>query len=72
MRFAKLYTVLGRIEGEQVQLRIEFDQGLEEYLDLESEELDEITQRVQSATADLLEYITRGEQYGKSNSNIHN
>lgn len=61
MRFAKLYTVLSKIEDEQVQLRIEFNQGLEEYLDLESEELDEITQRVQSATADLLEYITRGE-----------
>jgi hypothetical protein len=61
MGFAKLYTVLGKVEDEQVHLRIEFEQGLEDYLDLESEELDEIVQRVRSATADLLEYITRGE-----------
>lgn len=61
MRFAKLYTVLGKVEDEQVQLKIEFDQGLEDWIDLESEELAEFTQRIQSATADLFEYIMRGE-----------
>ncbi len=57
----ELYTVLARIEDGEIHLRIEFNQGLEDYLDLESEELDEIVQRVRSATADLLEYITRSE-----------
>lgn len=57
---SKLYTVLARIEGDQVHLRIEFDQGLEDWLDFESEEVNEFTQRIRSATADLFDYITRG------------
>lgn len=57
----ELYTVLAKIEDEEVSLRIEFDKGLEDYLDTESEELAEIAQRIRLATADLFEYITRGE-----------
>ena len=57
----ELYTVLAKIEDEEVVLRIEFDKGLEDYLDLESEELAKIAQRIRLATADLFEYITRGE-----------
>lgn len=61
MGFAKLYTVFGKVEDEQVHLRIEFDQGLEDWLDFESEEVNEFTQRIRSATADFFDYITRGE-----------
>ncbi len=57
----ELYTVLAKIEDEEIKLRIAFDKGLEDYLDLESEELAEIAQRIRLATADLFEYITRGE-----------
>lgn len=57
----ELYTVSAKIKGEEVVLGIAFDEGLEDYLDLESEELAEIAQRIRSATADLLDYITKGE-----------
>ena len=57
----ELYTVLVKIEDEEVKLRIEFDKGLEDYLDIESEELAEIAQRIRLATVDLFGYITRGE-----------